>query len=172
LLLGNSGDQSNNHIDIIKIIKKRSINNKIYLSIAYGGDDNYKKYIFNLLDQCSLDYYAQEDFIDLCEYKKNIRQCRVAVFGHLRQQAIGNINLCILNGCKVFLYKESIAYLYYKNLGFNIYSIEDDLFQENIDQPMHYQDYIYNLKLYRKYEDVLSLVQNDLKIIRDKIKLS
>lgn len=45
----------------------------------------------------------------------------------MRQQAMGNIFLCLLYGIKVFLFKESIVYKQLIESGYFVFSIEDDL---------------------------------------------
>ena len=45
----------------------------------------------------------------------------------MRQQAMGNIFLCLLCGIKVFLFKESIVYKQLIESGYFVFSIEDDL---------------------------------------------
>ncbi len=134
ILVGNSADPSNNYLDVLALIDKRKINNKIYMPLAYGNGKN-KSYLTDMLSKNDR-YIIQDTFITRDEYEKILKKCRVAVMGHTRQQAIGNILYFLAHGLKVFLYKESITYKFFKENGVYIFSIEDDLCQEEIDAPL------------------------------------
>ena len=68
------------------------------------------------------------------DYIQMLKSCRVGIFGHIRQQAIGNVLFCMLQGSKIFLYKDSVAYKYFKQAGYVIFSIDDDLNVDNINR--------------------------------------
>lgn len=134
ILVGNSSDSSNNHLDILEIIRQRSIPNLVYMPLTYG-DSGYKKY----LNEHIKDYnqlLIQDSFISMDEYVKMLTKCRVAIFGHMRQQALGNIGIAMQIGMKVFFYKDSICYKYFKKNGYAVYSIEHDLSNETVNQPL------------------------------------
>ena len=59
------------------------------------------------------DYYA---LMDTYSY---------AVYGVIRQQAMGNIFGCLAKGIKVFLYRDSLVYKFLKEDGFVVFAIED-----------------------------------------------
>lgn len=133
ILLGNSSDSTNNHLDILEIIKKRNIHNKVFIPLAYG-DTEYKMYLKDHIDGYE-NIILQENFVSRDEYMLNLSKCRVAIMGHIRQQALGNIAMAMMLGMKIFLYKDSVSYNYLKRRGFVVYSIEDDLSQTSIDEP-------------------------------------
>lgn len=134
ILLGNSSDCTNNHLDIIEIIRKRKINNKVYVPLTYG-DPEYKKYVKEHLENYE-NILIQNDFVSREEYMSILSNCKVAVFGHIRQQALGNIAMAMMLGMKVFLFKKSVCYKYLKSKGYKVFSIEKDLTQKTIDQPL------------------------------------
>ena len=76
-------------------------------------------------------------FMPFEEYNSIIKSCSIAIFAHERQQALGNILMCLWNGCKVFLSKNSIVYKYLKSLGTVIYSIQDDLTRDFVASKMY-----------------------------------
>lgn len=145
ILVGNSCDPSNNHYDIIRTLVKRNIHNQLYLSLAYGNEE-YRDRLCQYLDNHDVCYVAQKEMIKFEDYCEELRKCSVAVFGHMRQQAMGNISICLRQGCKVFLYKDSIAYRYLKSIGCFIYSIEDDLYPEVINQRMSTEEIAVNCR--------------------------
>lgn len=136
ILVGNSASVGNNHFDILEIIKKRKIEveYKFLFPLNYG-DELYGKAVFN----SAVEYFgadrviALESFLPISDYMKLLNSCRVGIMGHMRQQALGNINLMLLNGAKIFMYKDSIVYKYYTSIGIKLYTIEDDLNLDNIN---------------------------------------
>lgn len=135
ILVGNSADPTNNHLDIISIIKHRGIQNKLFIPAAYGSIE-YRDAVIRYVESHSIDCDILTELIPREEYKRRLMDCRAAIFGHIRQQSIGNINICMLQGIKVFLYKDSIAYKFFKSIGSYVYSIEDDLYKEELLTPL------------------------------------
>lgn len=161
ILLGNSADFSNNHLDVLKILRERSIKNIVYMPLAYGDGDCQKCIKAHI--QPGDNVIIQDMFISRDSYMDVLRQCRVAIFGHIRQQAMGNIGIAMQYGMKIYLYKESVCYKYFKSNGFVVYSIEDDLSQESIEQGMDINDIKSNVEkinyLY-SFNNVLGRVQD------------
>lgn len=127
ILVGNSADPSNNHIDIFKSLSKLNLDNKkVYVPLSYGGGISYINSVSKKGKQ-----YLGENFIPLTEYmpldKYNeiLLSCGFVIFNHKRQQGIGNIISSGYLGAKIFLNKSSPAYNYYKHMGINIFNISD-----------------------------------------------
>ena len=143
ILLGNSATPTNNHLSVLDILRKKQITNECVLPCSYGNDD-YWHFL-----ETKLHKYKKvsilKDFMPYDDYVALINSCRVGIFGHIRQQAIGNVILCMFRGCKVFLYKESVAYRYFKNSGYIVFSIEDDLSQDSINQLLTDEERLINV---------------------------
>lgn len=123
ILLGNSATPTNNHLDILNVVKKYSQDNQhIILPLSYG-DQRYKKWLSRRIKEANV--IKLENYLPEREYLNILDKCSYAVFGTIRQQALGNINYALSKGIKVFLYKDSVVYKNYKDLGFAIYSIEE-----------------------------------------------
>lgn len=127
ILIGNSGDPSNNHITIFKRISKINLNErKIIVPLSYGGTKEYVDYIIE-----KGNYYFGENFVPLInfmslkDYNQLISSCGFVIFNHIRQQAVGNIITMGYMGAKVFLNEKSPVYEYYKSLGINVYGINE-----------------------------------------------
>lgn len=142
ILLGNSADPSNNYLDLILLMENRHIKNKIYLPLAYGNAKN-KEYLIKKLGD-NEKYILQKSFVSIDEYWSILKNARVVVMGHIRQQALGNITQSLYYGHKVFLYEDSIAYKYFIANGVYVFSIEKDLFQYEIDVPLERYKIEYN----------------------------
>lgn len=134
ILVGNSRDPSNNHLDVLHHLNKAGISNTIILPLSYGEPKTLEvlreKYGTRNTIVFLTDYLSRQD------YFKIIQHCKVAVFGHIRQQALGNINQCLLQGSKVFFFKDSIVYKFYKIQGVKVFSIEHDLNINNINSVL------------------------------------
>lgn len=157
--IGNSSDPCNNYSDVLNIVAKRGINNLLYIPLAYG-EEWYKNQVISNVDKLNLNAKIQTEYIDKSEYWNIIHKCRVGVFGHIRQQASDNITRCILNGCKCFFFKRSVLFQYYKSKGFYVYTIDDDLTQENVNELLTEEQRKHNV-------DILLKIENPDRIIKD-----
>lgn len=127
ILIGNSADPANNHLDIFEKIKKMDWEDRLlYVPLSYSGTPEYKEYII----QKGKEYFGDNfkpltSYISLEDYNKIIASCGFLVFNHIRQQGVGNIVSLAYMGAKIFLNKQSTVYTFYKSLGMKIFSIEE-----------------------------------------------
>ena len=71
----------------------------------------------------------------------------------------------MLHGSKVYLYRDSIAYKYFSKAGYYVYTIEDDLTEENVNTLMTKKERELNRKLALKqftFTPVLDRLDNFL----------
>lgn len=172
ILLGNSAAETNNHVDVLKVISKLNINHrKIIIPLSYCGNNNYINYLESKVKEFKLENNViyLKAFIPYADYTKILDSVGYAFFGHIRQQAIGNINILLRNGCKIFLYKDSLTYKQYTKDGYKIYTIEDikndsfiHLSQSDIEENLslaqakgNYDKYISSLK-----DDIIKIASN------------
>lgn len=164
ILLGNSATETNNHIDVYWLLRKRGITNTCIIPLSYGNT-----YYQSLLQE----YFKNDksvqlltEFMPLEQYEEILHQCKIAIFGHIRQQAIGNVIRCMAQGSKVYMYKDSMAYRYFKQEGYYVYSIEDDLTNEHISTPISDEDWKRNIDKIRtwfSYDCVVERINNMIK---------
>lgn len=161
ILLGNSLDPTNNHIDLLKLLEERQIQCKVYIPISYPKEFiTYKKRLKEFA--ANLKYVSPiflEDFIPKEDYFRIFDECSVAIFGHMRQQAIGNVYHIFYSGKKAFFYKDSLNYKYLKNAGFQIFNVEDDLTQEIFNEPLCEEIQKQNYNLVQKDENYKEYMQ-------------
>ena len=148
ILLDHSAVITNNHMDIFNSLKKHDLSTRtVYIPICYGDDfvkKRIKKYAyFNGAHTCFI-----ENPLPFNEYQTIIRNCSHAFFGGIRQTALGNINICLRNGVKVFFFKNSILYKHFSGIGFYVYSIEENLTEEEINTPLTSEEMMHNHRLY------------------------
>lgn len=137
ILIGNSLSYTNNHLDIFYHLKQIKITSerKYLIPINYGNDylndtTNLKK-AFNTKQAIWL-----EEFIPKDKYLEYFDSITHAIFGHIRQQAMGNIYFCLEKGIKIYLYSDSIIYQQLKKNGYVIYTIENDLTTESLNNVL------------------------------------
>ncbi|SMO95907.1 TDP-N-acetylfucosamine:lipid II N-acetylfucosaminyltransferase [Gracilimonas mengyeensis] len=112
IVVGNSGDASNNHIQILKeLSKKKDIGDyQIVLPVAYNFSPEYKSLIEEHISKYGLKGQVQfyEKFISPDEYLNFIASSEIFIAAHDRQQAMGNILMSLYLGKKTIL-KEKIS---------------------------------------------------------------
>ena len=146
ILLGNSATATNNHLDVLNVLKEREIQNQCILPCSYGKDDYLEKLKNSVSHKPNI--RLLDTYMPLDEYTNIMKSCRIGIFGHMRQQAVGNVRICIMQGCKIFFWRDSILYQYFKNAGYIVYTIEDDLTVENINTLMSDQERENNVRKY------------------------
>lgn len=149
ILLEHSANLSNNHLDIIATIKKKKLNlhNNIYIPLSYGDER-----LAELVKEKAIFEGAQTHCLTkalpLNEYKEMMSGCSHAIFGMIRQSGLGNIFLCFIKGIKVFFFKDSILYQQFKADGYDVFSIEDDLNEKSIREPLSSDQALNNYNRY------------------------
>lgn len=137
ILLGNSASFTNNHAEALSIVSNLNLyDNQVFVPLSYGNRC-YAKRITSLIKQnCGRNFYPLLKFVPLHEYNKIISSCNYVIMNHYRGQAAGNVIASMYKGCKVFMSERSTIYKYLKNLGCDIFSIEENLIEENALTPL------------------------------------
>lgn len=126
ILIGNSQAPTNNHLDVWQDIRDfLPEHRKVIFPLNYLGDKKYAKLIIERIESDRNELLFLQDFLASNDYFALMDTCSYAVFGVLRQQAMGNIYYCLEQGIKVFLYKNSVVYKCLKDAGYVVYTIED-----------------------------------------------
>lgn len=152
ILVGNSADINNNHIDVLDYLKKiDTTSRKIIVPLSYGGSDLYVNKVCDAYSQtlgqaCVL----LKDFMSRDDYFKLLSSVGIAIFFQERQQAVGNIEEMLRNGVKIFFSESSINYKHYKSNGFFVFSLQKDFNIENISTPLTKEQKIHNAMLLQK----------------------
>lgn len=162
ILVGNSGYPLNNHLQILSQLKDREIMDyTLYLPIAYGnGNSRYNEQLKATLKDNNFKYILQESMMPYDEYQKIMSKCSIVIIGSIRQHASDTIYMNLLQGAKVFLYEQSVAYKFLKSEGIKVFSIDHDLTLDNIKKDLSTEDRVLNR------EKVLELVSKEKTIER------
>lgn len=126
ILLGNSTSSNNNHIDVWNIVKTQiNKHQEVIIPFSYGTEIKYTESVYRKINRENPNVLFLRSFMAPEDYFKLINNCSYAVFGVMRQQAMGNINYCLSRGVKVFLYRDSLVYRFLKEWGYVVFAIED-----------------------------------------------
>lgn len=132
ILVGNSSTFASNHLDVFKKLKNMDLGNaNIIVPLSYGDSQygNKIEYTGKLL--FGQGFTALKEFLKAEEYNKILQSCSIAIFNHIRQQALGNIIICLWLGIKVYLNEKSNLYRELKSMKLPIFSIQSDLSPRN-----------------------------------------
>ena len=127
--IGNSGNESNNHLELIdELAKLDNSRFQINLQLSYGGKPDYVKHIekefrSNLKNKINV----ITSWMGKDEYYTLINDQNVFLFNSIRQQGVGAIIMAIWCGAKVFLNDQNPVFKYFAAIGITIFSIQKDL---------------------------------------------
>ncbi|NMH25331.1 TDP-N-acetylfucosamine:lipid II N-acetylfucosaminyltransferase [Flavobacterium solisilvae] len=124
ILVGNSADPSNNHVEVFLKLSKLDLKDRIvYVPLSYGGNENYKNHVLNAgRELLGVNFHPLIDFMPLEKYNQILLSCGTLIFNHIRQQGVGNIIISGYLGATLFLNKKSPVYKYYKSIGIEVFS--------------------------------------------------
>lgn len=146
ILLGNSGAMTNNHLDILAKLKAVDLGDrKVVVPLSYARYDRYVKALKRYAEEnlaCHVDF--MEDFMPFDDYMRTLGTCSYAIYGHEPQAAIGNVGSSIYAGRKVFLSKTSVVYRHYTDLGIKVFTIQEDLNDAMLTEPLSDADKLHN----------------------------
>jgi hypothetical protein len=126
ILLGNSADPSNNHLDVFDKLRNFNFKDrKLFVPLSYGGTAEYKEKVIDSGKEIFGDSFVPLlDFMSLDKYNEILSSCGFAIFNHVRQQGVGNIVSMGHLGAKLFLNSKSPVLKYFSNLGMKIFDID------------------------------------------------
>lgn len=131
ILIGNSSTPSNRHELVFEILGKvNDLDRKAITPLNYGDPDYKQKMLEMGEEKLGSSFEPIVDFLSLDAYTKRIQSCSHVIMAHERQQAFGTILTMLFAGSKLYLSKSSPFYIWFRELGIQLYSVEDDLAKE------------------------------------------
>jgi dTDP-N-acetylfucosamine:lipid II N-acetylfucosaminyltransferase len=126
ILVGNSGDESNRHIETLHSLEfLKNSNVRVFCPLSYSGNPDY----INSVIKTGYEIFGDK-FIPLTEIMEPVQYLRllcdvdIAVMNHNRQQGLGNILPLLYFGKKVFLRNDTTTSEYLRNIGCSFYDIQ------------------------------------------------
>ncbi|MGE0090007.1 MAG: TDP-N-acetylfucosamine:lipid II N-acetylfucosaminyltransferase [Bacteroidales bacterium] len=156
ILIGNSSNPTNNHIDAFHWLKEHELGNrKIFCPLSYGTDST--TYVENVIKEGTHlfgdNFVPLKDFLPLEKYNEILATCSLIIMNQTRQQAVGNIITSLWNGAKLFLNEENPVYKHLIKIGVKVYSIQNNLCISNqtILASLNEKDILDNRNVLMKY---------------------
>lgn len=150
ILVGNSGNEANNHIQILQelsILKDEDIN--IICPLSYGGASDYVEKVVSIGRSIfGTKFKPLLKLLPPHEYNKILDTCSVAIMNHSRQQGLGSIFPLLYAGRKVYLRGDTTTFAFLKKLNIKVFASEN-ISNENYSSifSMDYEQRISNSKI-------------------------
>lgn len=126
VLLGNSATPENNHLDVFDILNKVDLSERQIICPLSYGIPAYGEYVKQAgIQNFGKSFTPLMEFMPVQEYVKLISTCSCVIMNHIRQQAMGNIIIMMYLGARVFLQKANPVYIFFKEKGAVIFSIDE-----------------------------------------------
>lgn len=167
VLVGNSATRDNNHIQTLEILKGIS-DIEIYCPLSYGNDEIRDEVVSLGEKTFGENFYPITEFMSLEEYHDFLKSIDIAIFNHIRQQALGNIIALIGMGKKVYLNSESPIYKDFIRYGFKIFDIHSINSNEKL-LKLKGDDSIKNHELYKSHFGLKNYNSNWSKIYSENL---
>lgn len=154
VLLGNSSNPTNNHIELIDYLKDVNPKiKKVICPLSYSGHEWYKEKVKSYSSkvfQNKIEFIT--DFLPKNDWQLIMKNVDVVFFNHYRSQAIGNIMSSLVEGQRIYLNSKSTVYNKLKKMGCFIFAIDRD---EIVINPLSKEEASKNKKLIEaKYSKV------------------
>lgn len=127
ILLGNSGSQTNNHIDAIKTLHSRLEEiEKVFCPLSYGGNKQYQKKVIEFgQKELGEKFIPLIDFMSLDQYKKLLSEIDIGIFNHDRQEGLANIWSLMFLGKTIYLKKNNPSASHFERNKIKVKYIEN-----------------------------------------------
>lgn len=128
ICIGHSASLTSNHLYALDFLRQIDIDDSdVVLPLSYTIHS--KEYRDSVVERYRQVYGNRARFLfdyqDIQTYQKNFLNYKVAIYPNWRQEALGNIEICLQLGVKVFLSIHNPCFDYFKNKGFCIYALEN-----------------------------------------------
>ncbi|MBY5978947.1 TDP-N-acetylfucosamine:lipid II N-acetylfucosaminyltransferase [Ferrimonas balearica] len=126
ILLGNSADPSNNHIEAFEHLKKYAQENiEIYSPLSYGVPQ-YRDEVCRVGKELFGDKFKPiVDFIQYDKYIELLSTIDIAVFNHDRQQAMSNTRMLLGMGKKVYMKSGTSSFQLFEKLDVKVFTLDE-----------------------------------------------
>ena len=119
VLVGNSADPSNNHMQILTALAASADHiDEILVPLMYGGPKDYVSRVVAHGQRLFGEKFTPlTNFLPSNEYAKILCKAKVLVFNHYRQQGLGNAFVILAFRKKVFIRSDITSWNYFRRIG-------------------------------------------------------
>jgi hypothetical protein len=167
LLLGNSADASNNHIEALEAIARTGGNTKVYCPLSYAGYPEYIQQVIKTGNKLLGERFIPlTNFIPKQQYDEMMGAVKYVVMNHRRSQAFGNITAQLSYGNQLYMNSYSTLYKFLTGLGLEITTLNNlnraglPPYQKNETNINLINRYFGNEAVDQRYRNVLSINQH------------
>jgi len=126
VLLGNSGDPANNHIEVLDSLARFKDENIIIITPLSYGNKSYIQLITNYGKQIfGTKFIVLSEFMHTDEYAKLLASVDIAIMNHAYQQGLGNILALLAMGKKVFVRSDTTTHNFFNQKGIIVFDTID-----------------------------------------------
>jgi|GEM_PF-7098008 len=124
LVIGNSANYSNNHLEVMdKITPDESLT--LWVPLSYGNKD-YARYLSEVgKKKFGANFRVLSDYLPSGQYFEFLKKMDAGLFGNYRPMAMGNITTLLAQGKDLFMDDQNPATKYLRDQGFTVHSVED-----------------------------------------------
>jgi hypothetical protein len=127
IYIGPSASPTSNHLEIFKKIHELGFKNKIHVTLSYKINVKYQTEIIKVGKQLfGNNFMPQTKFYSKGKFENILNNCAIAMFNNNRQEGLLTISMCAEKGMKVFLSENNPSFKYLKDMGYNIFSIQNE----------------------------------------------
>ena len=125
ILIGNSGNSSNNHLEILsKLRLVKDSNIRIFCPLSYSGDLVYINHVVNRGSELFGNKFVPLlNIIEPAKYLDLLWKTDIAIMNHKRQQGLGNILPLLYFRKKVFIRSDTTTFHYLAGIGCRLFDI-------------------------------------------------
>lgn len=168
VIVGNSRNKANNHLDILKGLDKISNNTlSVKMFFSYGPEDKYTQAIRHFVQ--NRDWIMLiEEFLEKDGFQNIYGNAAALVINSYRQMALGNIFTAIGTGTKIYLSKKNSTYAFFLNNDIRVFSIEDCFFEDykNNEVFLSKEEAIHNVEKMKEISKKYTVEDFQRKIIK------
>ena len=127
VLLGNSANPTNNHLDALSLLRERlPPGGKLVVPLSYGkAPSGYAQAVVEAgRGALGARFEPITDWMSIAAYNARIAGCGWVFMNHRRQQAVGNICAALYRGATVYLRRDNPLYGFFTDLGVALQAVE------------------------------------------------
>jgi hypothetical protein len=150
VMVNHSGSSDGNHLTILEKLKNidHAKDIEILTPLSYGSAETIREVKRFCLDCFGERSQLITEFLPRDKYFEVLKAYPIAIFGHRRQEAAGNIFRLLAAGVKVFLREDNNMLKWLRSRDFIVFSFEKDLNSLADLEPLHFDQVLENNNIY------------------------
>lgn len=124
VIVGNSRNSFNNHLDILDIISKHTSETNFTFFLNYGSEGRYYREVLERVHHLN-NYTVFDEFLNKEEFERIYSTSSAFVLNSYRQMALGNIFAALKYGLKLYMNDKNPVKFWLNNNGITVSSITD-----------------------------------------------